>query len=140
LPIYYDQYGQSYQTADVPFDYNQASEIDFGDGQVHAVGEIAAMANASIGIGSTGLYGALAPSPVNTVAGSLNTVIPGDPVGTAMAAVQHFAAAIYGDLEPGIIRHSSGYLDSDPTNGIRPGLVDLPRVVLPPWANVANRR
>lgn len=88
---------------------------------------------------ATGNTVGLPAAPINNIATTYGLIIPGDPNGSVLGRVMQFAEQIYGSTDLGIIRHSSGYLESDPTSGIRPGLVDLPRVMLPPWANVTRR-
>lgn len=91
---------------------------------------------------ATGNTVGLPSSPVNTIAATYDLVIPGDPAspGAVLGRVLEFANVIYGSPDMGVIRHSAGYLASDPTSGIRPGYGELPRIVLPPHANVQNRR
>lgn len=126
----------------MPFDYNQASEIpgmehqsvgDIMGNNIALVGLPYELLNNNIGTGNT--WPAI---PVNSITA---TVIPGDPtLAGVLSTVLQWASSIYGDTEPGIIRHSSGYLAQDPTSGIRPGLaIDLPRVMLPPWADRGAR-
>lgn len=91
-------------------------------------------------IPATGNTTGLPASPVNTIASAFGLVIPGDPAGGVLNRVLEFAAAIYGSTEMGQIKTSSGYLYADPTSGIRPGLIELPRIVAPPGAYQGNRR
>lgn len=91
---------------------------------------------------ATGNTTGLPSSPINTIAATYDLIIPGDPSspGAVLGRVLGFAEQIYGSAEMGVIRHSSGYLASDPTSGIRPGMTELPRIILPPWADVTRRR
>lgn len=89
---------------------------------------------------ATGNTTGLPSSPINAIAAEYSLVIPNDPIASVIGRVEEWAATIYGDTDLGVVRHSSGYLYADPTAGIRPGMIDLPRVVLPPHALVSQRR
>lgn len=88
---------------------------------------------------ATGNTVGLPAAPINAIAAAYDLIIPNDPNASVLGRVMQFAEQIYGSAELGVVKHSSGYLASDPTSGIRPGLVDLPRIMLPPWANVSRR-
>lgn len=120
---------------DVPSGINPVQDLYVANNYALPAPFLSQVAN----IPATGNTVGLPAAPVNTIAAQFNLVIPGDPVGAVISRVLEFANAIYGDTELGIIRHSSGYLPGDPTSGIRPGNLELPRIVLPPWADVARR-
>lgn len=98
-------------------------------------------ASASLAMATGNTLANIPGDPVNTIGTTVtNTVIPGDDVGAVLGRVVQAAFAIWGSDEPGIVRHSSGYMASDPTSGIRPGSIIAPRVMLPPWAASKNGR
>lgn len=88
----------------------------------------------------TGNTVGLPQAPINAIAAQFNVIIPGDDVGSILGRVVQAAEAIWGSAELGQVRHSSGYMPSDPTSGVRAGSIIAPRVMLPPWAASRNGR